>query len=135
MRVKIGFYAKLCMQNKILASKMQQLKQQKTSAFAPLILKRWIRPEDLWRIDLTFLLAWGHFFNEIGSWKDAVCKSGEVVLHHLLAFSFDHIFLLKETKEFSASTESFLKLSDFEYSDFLAIPLSLNHVIGVRKLS
>ena len=39
---KIGSYAKLCMQNKILASKMQNLKQQKTSVFAPLILKRWI---------------------------------------------------------------------------------------------
>ena len=33
MRVKICFYAKLCTQNRILASKMQQLKQQNTSAF------------------------------------------------------------------------------------------------------
>ena len=42
MRVKICFYAKLCTQNKIFGSKMQHLKQQKTSAFTPLILKRWI---------------------------------------------------------------------------------------------
>ena len=42
MRVKICFYAKLCTQNKILASKMRNLKQQKNSAFAPLILKRCI---------------------------------------------------------------------------------------------
>ena len=42
MKVKICFYAKLCTQNKILASKMRNLKQQKTSVFAPLILKRWI---------------------------------------------------------------------------------------------
>ena len=42
MNVKIGSYTKLCMQNKILASKMRNLKQQKTSVFAPLILKRWI---------------------------------------------------------------------------------------------
>ena len=44
MKVKICFYAKLCTQNKFLASKMRNLKQQKTSAFAPLILKRWIMP-------------------------------------------------------------------------------------------
>ena len=43
MNVKIGSYTKLCMQNKILASKMQNIKQQRTSVFAPLILKRWIR--------------------------------------------------------------------------------------------
>ena len=43
MNVKIGSYSKLCMQNKILASKLQNVKQQKTSVFAPLILKRWIR--------------------------------------------------------------------------------------------
>ena len=42
MNVKIGSYTKLCMQNKILASKMQNIKQQKASVFAPLILKRWI---------------------------------------------------------------------------------------------
>ena len=42
MRVKICFNAKLCTQNKILASKMQQIEQQKTSAFVPLTLKRWI---------------------------------------------------------------------------------------------
>ena len=42
MNVKISSYTKLCMQNKILASKMQNIKQQKTSIFAPLILKRWI---------------------------------------------------------------------------------------------
>ena len=42
MNVKIGSYTKLCMQNKILASKMRNLKQQKTFVFAPLILKRWI---------------------------------------------------------------------------------------------
>ena len=42
MKVKICFYAKLCTQNKILASKTRNLKQQKTSVFAPLILKRWI---------------------------------------------------------------------------------------------
>ena len=38
MKVKICLYAKLCTQNKILASKMRNLKQQKTSVFAPLIL-------------------------------------------------------------------------------------------------
>ena len=43
MNVKIGSSSKLCMQNKILASKLQNVKQQKTSIFAPLILKRWIR--------------------------------------------------------------------------------------------
>ena len=42
MKVIICFYAKFCTQNKILASKMRNLKQQKTSVFAPLILKRWI---------------------------------------------------------------------------------------------
>ena len=42
MEIKIRFYAKLCTQNKIFASKMQHLQQQKTSVFAPLILKRWI---------------------------------------------------------------------------------------------
>ena len=42
MKVKICFHAKICTQNKILASKMRNLKQQKTSVFAPLILKRWI---------------------------------------------------------------------------------------------
>ena len=42
MNVKIGSYTKLCMQNKIFASKMQNIKQQRTSVFAPLILKRWI---------------------------------------------------------------------------------------------
>ena len=42
MNLKIGSYNKLCTQNKILASKMQNLKEQKTSIFAPLILKRWI---------------------------------------------------------------------------------------------
>ena len=42
MNAKVGPYTKLCMQNKILASKMQNIKQQKTSVFAPLILKRWI---------------------------------------------------------------------------------------------
>ena len=36
MKVKIRFYSKLCTQNKILASKMQYLKQQKTSGFEPL---------------------------------------------------------------------------------------------------
>ena len=39
----------LCTQNKILASKMQHLQQQKTSVFAPLILKRWII--NCWRRD------------------------------------------------------------------------------------
>ena len=38
MKVKICFYAKLCTQNKILASKMRNFKQKKTSVFAPLIL-------------------------------------------------------------------------------------------------
>ena len=42
MKVKICFYAKICTRNNILASKMRNLKQQKTSVFAPLILKRWI---------------------------------------------------------------------------------------------
>ena len=42
MKVKVGSYTKLCTQNKILATKTQNLKQQKTSVFAPLILKRWI---------------------------------------------------------------------------------------------
>ena len=45
MNVKIGSYTNLCMQNKILASKMRNLKQQKTSVFAPLILKRWIHSD------------------------------------------------------------------------------------------
>ena len=48
MNVKIGSYAKLCMQNTILASKMRNLKQQKTSVFAPLILRRWIVLSYLW---------------------------------------------------------------------------------------
>ena len=47
MNVKIGSYSKLCMQNKILASKLQNVKQQKTSVFAPLILKRWIQRRQL----------------------------------------------------------------------------------------
>ena len=42
INAKIGSYTKLCLQNKILASKLQHLKQQKTSVFAPLILKKWI---------------------------------------------------------------------------------------------
>ena len=41
-KVKICFYAKICTRNKILASKMRNLKQQKTSVFAPLILIGWI---------------------------------------------------------------------------------------------
>ena len=40
MNVKIGSYTKFCRQKKNLASKMQHLKQQKTSVFAPLVLKR-----------------------------------------------------------------------------------------------
>ena len=44
MNVRIGSYTKLCMQNKVLASKMRNLKQQNTSVFAPLILKQWIVP-------------------------------------------------------------------------------------------
>ena len=47
MNVKIGSYTKLCMQNEILASKMQNIKQQKISVFAPLILKRWIMPKQV----------------------------------------------------------------------------------------
>ena len=43
MNVKIGSYTKLCMQK----TKMQNIKQQKTSVFAPLILKRWIVPREL----------------------------------------------------------------------------------------
>ena len=43
MKVKICFYAKFCAQNKILASRMRNLKQQKTSVFAPLISKRSIQ--------------------------------------------------------------------------------------------
>ena len=43
MKVKVCFYAKICTPNKILASKMRNLKQQKTSVFAPLTLKRWIK--------------------------------------------------------------------------------------------
>ena len=42
MTVKICFHTTLYMQNKVLASKMQHLKQQKTSVFAPLIFRRWI---------------------------------------------------------------------------------------------
>ena len=42
MKVKICSYAKACTQNKILNSKMQNLYQQNTSAFAPLTLTRWI---------------------------------------------------------------------------------------------
>ena len=43
MNVKIGLYTKLSTQNKILASMMRNLKQQKASVFAPLILRRWIK--------------------------------------------------------------------------------------------
>ena len=50
MNVKIGLYTKLCAQNKISALKMRNLKQQKTSAFAPLLLKR--------RIDLASIQEW-----------------------------------------------------------------------------
>ena len=42
MNVKICSYHKLCTQNKMLASKFPNPKQQKTSVFASLILKRWI---------------------------------------------------------------------------------------------
>ena len=42
MKVKICFYAKLCTQNEILASKMRNLKQKNTCVFTTLILKRWI---------------------------------------------------------------------------------------------
>ena len=42
IKVKVCFYAKICTRNKILASKMRSIKQQKTSVFTPLILKRWI---------------------------------------------------------------------------------------------
>ena len=42
MNGKIGSYAKFCAQNKFLASKMRNLKQQRIAVFAPLILKRWI---------------------------------------------------------------------------------------------
>ena len=42
MKMKICLNTELCTQNKILVSKMQNLKQQKNSVFAPLILKRWI---------------------------------------------------------------------------------------------
>ena len=37
MNVKIGSCTKFCTRNKIVASKMRGLKQQKTSVFAPLI--------------------------------------------------------------------------------------------------
>ena len=40
MKVKISPHTKVCTQNKILASKMQNIKQKKTFAFAPIILKR-----------------------------------------------------------------------------------------------
>ena len=48
-------------QNKILASKMRNLKQQKTSAFAPLILKRRIE------IEVRFIVS------SVVSFNDAVC--------------------------------------------------------------
>ena len=38
------FLSKLCTQNKILASKMQNLKKRKTRALVPLIMKRWTAP-------------------------------------------------------------------------------------------
>ena len=38
MNVKTSSYAKFCVQNKILASKMRNLKQRNTSVFATLIL-------------------------------------------------------------------------------------------------
>ena len=71
MKVKICFYAKLCTQNKILASKMQYFKQQTTSAFAPLILKRWIvshKDVSFLRFSRTFqhiFRAFDHFFKLI----------------------------------------------------------------------
>ena len=57
MKVKICFYAKICTWNKILASKMRNLKQQKTSVFAPLILKRWISFHGLHRSNENFELS------------------------------------------------------------------------------
>ena len=42
MNGKIGSYGKFCAQNKFLASKMRNLKQQRIAVFAPLTLKRWI---------------------------------------------------------------------------------------------
>ena len=41
MNVKIGSYTKFFTQNKILATKTQNFKEQNTSVSAPLILKRW----------------------------------------------------------------------------------------------
>ena len=54
MNVKIGQHTKLCTQNKILASKMRNLTQEKSSVFAPLILKRWIRCSKTFSMDLDF---------------------------------------------------------------------------------
>ena len=42
MNGKIGSHTKFCAQQKILASKMRTLKQQRTSVFASNIMKRWI---------------------------------------------------------------------------------------------
>ena len=42
MNVKICLHTKVCMQNKILASTVQNLKRQNTSALVYAILKRWI---------------------------------------------------------------------------------------------
>ena len=58
----------------------------------------------------------------------------EVVLH-LLAVSFDHthISFTRNYVRILASTESFIKSSDFEYSDVLAASLPLK-TPGVQKL-
>ena len=58
MNGKIGSYAKFCAQNKFLASKMRNLKQQRIAVFAPLILKRWII-RDFLKITCCF----GNFLN------------------------------------------------------------------------
>ena len=42
IKVKICLYTRLCTQNEMLASKMQNSKQQKTPVLTPLVLKRWI---------------------------------------------------------------------------------------------
>ena len=64
INVKIGSYIKFCVQNKILASKMRNLKQQRTSVFAPLILKRWLlgRIHTLLKISARCSALLAHFW-------------------------------------------------------------------------
>ena len=84
MNVKIGSYTKLCMQNKILASKMRNLKEQKTSVFAPLILKRWI--------DTIFLKTKVLKFYGVVASRNFLVKDLEI--------SWRHSVKINETKQY-----------------------------------